>query len=368
MIKVAFVMRVDAHAKPGGDVVQINKYIEWGKKLNTFDGVIITNLTDDLSNFHIVHLTNIDRPVEAIWFFYRARYAGKPIFLSSIHHSYSEIIKYEISARIGIFGLISKRLNFQNLEIIRSFARAIKFPSLFFPTLISFFLGVKSQQKKIILNSKFNLILTEKEKNDLITDFDLPPTLSNFEIIRNGVDFKHSTPISNYRDIDICIVGRIEARKNQLLILRALNDLGLRAKFIGAQNSNHKIYHKKFIAELSQGGSEYLGALAIDDVYKHLSRSKVHISASWFEVSSLVDLEASISGCVVVSSICGGTYELLGDTAYYVNPSNLEDIKSKIQLALNFSNSRQNVSSTTIQSITWKDSINKLSKIYLSNI
>lgn len=367
MIKVAFVMRVDAHSKPGGDVIQIKKYIEWGKQLNTFDGQIITNLSQNLSNFDIIHLTNIDRPVEAIWYFYRARSKGKPIVLSSIHHSYSEIIEYENSARIGIFGIISKHFNFQNLEIIRSFARSIKFPSLIFPTFLAILLGVKSQQKKIILNSKINFILTEKEKNDLITDFDLPSTLSNFEIIRNGVDFRPSSSPSDYRDIDICIVGRIEARKNQLLILRALNDLGLRAKFIGAQNTNHKIYNKKFNAELSQGGSEYLGAIPIDEVHKYLSRSKVHISASWFEVSSLVDLEASISGCVVVSSICGGTYELLGDTAFYVNPGNFEDIKSKILSALNFSILNQNKSSPPLQSLTWKDSVHKLSYIYYSN-
>ncbi len=77
-MRVAYPMRVDALDKSGGDLLQVRKYIEAGKRSAAdgrphFDGAIITDLRADLSTFDLIHLTNIDRPVETYESFLAAK-------------------------------------------------------------------------------------------------------------------------------------------------------------------------------------------------------------------------------------------------------------------------------------------------------
>lgn len=60
----------------------------------------------------------------------------------------------------------------------------------------------------------------------------------------------------------------------------------------------------------------YLGKVSPEEMTRLYYKSKIHISASWFEVSSLVDLEAYYCGCSVISSKNGYTSELLGERVF----------------------------------------------------
>lgn len=365
-MKVAFVMRADALEKSGGDVIQINKYIEWGKRLNLYDGYLISNIFTDIRKYDVIHLTNIDRPVEAFWFFIKAMHLKKKIYISTIHHSYSEIEKYESIGRHGVLKLISSLLRFSHLEILRSIFRVLSKPALTLPTILAIIFGVHRAQKKILMNSRRIFVLSEKEIKDIVKDFDWSGDVNKFQIIRNGVDIKFENSIPVHKDIDLCIVGRIEARKNQLGILRVTNELGIKAVFIGALNNNHAKYCERFITELRQGRSEYLGVLPINDVYTLLRRSKVHVSASWFEVASLVDIEAYLSGCAVVSSICGSTNEVLGESAWYVNPDSHNSIRQAVIDALNSAKARSESQVIDCFVAGWPNAAYALSQAYYS--
>ena len=252
-MKIAFVMRVDAASKSGGDVIQVKKYIEWGHKNNLFEGQLILNLDADLSSYDFIHLTNIDRPVEAISFYQKAKKYKKRFFISTIHHSYDEIEKFERMGRHGLASIVSSKLNFSSLEILRSLIRSLKFPRLFLPTLVSLFLGVKKMQRLILEEAETVFALSNKEVSDICKDFQVSADDVNFSIVRNGVDVPNFAKGVENRDIDICVVGRIEARKNQLKILQAVNKLNIKAVFVGACNLNHKKYVNEFFSELKHG-------------------------------------------------------------------------------------------------------------------
>lgn len=358
-------MRTDAVKKPGGDVIQIKKYIEWGFKKNLFHGELICNLDADLSSYDFIHLTNIDRPVEAISFYRKAKKHNKKFCISTIHHSYDEIEKFEKLGRKGFASIISSRLNFSNLETLRSLHRSLKFPKLAVPTLTLAFLGMKKFQRLIIKEAEAVFALSKKEIDDICKDFEVLPNDANFIIARNGVDISKTDYEAVVRDIDICVVGRIEARKNQLQILRAANKLNVKAVFVGACNVNHKEYVKKFFSELEYGKSEYLPPVPAEDVHALLRRSKVHVSASWFEVASLVDIEAALSGCKVVSSICGSTNEVLGSSAYYVDPASQDSILHGISSALNYHPLEYNPEINETSIASWLDSSVTLADCYM---
>lgn len=370
-MRVAYLMRVDALEKPGGDLVQIQKTIaaglaggEDGNPLYT--GEILTSLHPDLSGFDLAHLTNIDRPVDTHCQFLAARAAGKPIVLSTIHHSYEEIGCYERLGRGGVVGSLSGSVGFRGMESARSLARAANHAQLLWPTLRVMLAGMLSAQRAVLQGADALLVLTAKEQRDILRDFG-PLDAARFERVGNGIEpFSLEDGAERARDVDVCVVGRIEARKNQIAILRALERLGVSGMFAGRENPNHKAYCNEFKRLIGGSASTYLGGLSQADTQSLMRRSRVHVSASWFEVSSLVDIEAHVAGCSVVSSKCGGTHEILGERALYVDPGSPQDIEQAVSLALERSKSGaasdQDEESFVLES--WISAAKRLARIY----
>jgi glycosyltransferase involved in cell wall biosynthesis len=338
-MRVAYPMRVDAFEKPGGDVLQILKYVDAGKAIRTdgcagFEGKIFTDQSVDLSSFDLIHLTNIDRPIDTYHSYLSAKRTGKPIILSSIHHSYEEIEQYERTGRGGFAGRISGSLGFKSLEYLRSCARSTRHSQLLLSILNVAANGMGKAQRAILTGVDKILVLTEKEKSDILRDFGDIPT-DKFILLRNGLEIsKPEIENGAVRDIDVCMVGRVEARKNQIEVLQALNRLGVSGTFVGAENKNHRSYCNEFSSLIADSGSTYLGDVPHHEALQIMRRARVHVSASWFEVSSLVDLEAHSSGCGVVASKSGGTREILGDSAVYVSPASGKSIEDGIATML----------------------------------
>ena len=339
-MRIAFPMRIDALDKPGGDVGQVRSYIQAGNDLarngdDGFSGEILTDPAADLSPFDVIHLTNLDRPVEAFHFFRNAQKLQKPTVFSTIHHSLREIRRYERQGRGGVAGRLTGLLDYNTLEALRSLVRLRRYPRLIRPTLTAIGFGLHRAQIEILKGTARILVLTLKEQTDTCSDF-CALDAARFLCIRNGVELGSTTAptVPAERDVAVCVVGRIEARKNQLAILRALNELKIVGVFLGAENPNHPGYCARFHRAIEASRSTFLGAGSHQDALAWMRRSLVHVSASWFEVASLVDIEASSAGCVVVSSQCGGTRELLGDRAIYVDPADYSSLKEGIRSAL----------------------------------
>ena len=335
-MRIAFLMRVDAFDKPGGDLLQVQKYLDAGRQIAPgssagFDGEVIHALDADLSSFDVVHLTNLDRPVELYHYYLAAKAAGKPIVVSTIHHSYREIAAYERKGRGGIVGAVAGWLGFQRVEYARSLIRSCRYPSLLKPTLRVLYRGMRQCQIAVLNHSGKLLVLTAKEQADIVADFGLLEQ-DRFELLPNG--HETSSLSEARRDLEVCVVGRLEARKNQIAVVQALSQLGVKATFAGRENPNHVSYCRRFRSAAGKASCRFLEGLDHHEVLALMRRSRVHVSASWFEVSSLVDLEAYFAGCSVVSSCCGGTHEILGDRAVYVDPSSVDSIREGIAAAL----------------------------------
>jgi glycosyltransferase involved in cell wall biosynthesis len=335
-MRIAYPMRVNVQEISGGDVLQVQRFIEEGKKpgadgLPRFEGSILSGLAANLSSFDLVHLTNIDRPVDTYQSFLAAKAQKKPIFLSPIHHSYGEIERYERMGRDGIARVISRVSDFRRLEYLRSMVRSWAYPELASATLRMMLRGMRESQREVLTGSDRILVLADKEREDIFRDFGEIPE-EKFVRLRNGFEPSLSGVKNTcVRDIDVCMVGRIEARKNQVAVLRVLNRMGISGVFVGGENPKHRRYCRRFRDMIAVSKSQHTGQLSHIETLGVMRRARLHISASWFEVSSLVDLEAHSAGCGVVSSKCGGTRELLGDTAEYVDPGSEESIQYGIE-------------------------------------
>ncbi|WP_194428148.1 glycosyltransferase [Klebsiella variicola] len=132
---------------------------------------------------------------------------------------------------------------------------------------------------------------------------------------------------NNEYEYDILVSGRIEPRKNQLRIINDLCETNYKVCFVGGANENNAIYFDKFMELINRFPNMiYLGKVSPEEMTRLYYKSKVHVSASWFEVSSLVDLEAYYCGCSVISSKNGYTSELLGERVFYFDPKENENL------------------------------------------
>jgi glycosyltransferase involved in cell wall biosynthesis len=364
-------MRVDALDKPGGDLITVQEFIKAGKNPGAdgaplFYGELITDLSADLSGFDLVHLTNIDRPVDTYHSYRAARNAGKAVVITTIHHSYREIGRYERQGRGGAIGILSGSLGYSKLECLRSIVRSARYPQLLLPTIRLIGRGMREAQATVLSGASMVMVLTDKERSDIVADIgDAPNAL--YVLLRNGYE---GEPPSNprgaetQRDIEVCVVGRIEARKNQITILNALDELGVRGTFIGSENRNHKRYCEDFKKLVSRSASKHIDGVPHVEILKIMRRARVHVSASWFEVSSLVDIEAYLCGCQVVASMCGGTREILGEDAEYVDPGSTEGTKQGIAAALEKSRDSNARNIHPVRLDTWTTIGHKLAMHY----
>lgn len=370
MMRVAYPMRVDALDKFGGDVEHIRTYIRHCEQLAQtrgfpFIGRILTDLNPNLSEFDVVHLTNLDRPVDLYSQFLAARRAKKPILLTPIHHSYREIERYERCGRGGLIGLISGLAGFYRLEAGRTLIKSRRYPQLRPSLWMALRKGLRNAQAEVLRGCDRVLPITCKEGTDIANEI-AEVSSEKALILRNGY---HPPPVGTVeRDIDIAVIARIESRKNQIAILDAVQSLGLKATFVGSANPNHRRYCEAFRQKIAESSSNYIPGVSAQEVSAILARSRVHVSASWFEVASLVDIEAYTRGCRVVSSQCGGTHEVLGDDAYYVDPSSSADIAEKIAAAIESSRggARNAIEAMHERAPRWEETCERLLDLYCS--
>ena len=374
-IRVAYLMRIDAFDKPGGDVVLMRTYIQFCSKLATkrglvFEGVILTELDPDLTAFHAVHLTNLDRPIDLYAQYTAAKRAQKRIIITPLHHSFREIERYERHGRGGIIGIFSGMIGFNCLEVVRIALKSTKYPTLRPALVRALKRGIQKAQAEVLTGCDSILVAADKEAEDIRREIVYLPE-DRFLKVRNGFQMPSISPAKSVdSQVEICVVSRIEARKNQIAILEALESLGIGAVFVGPENPNHKSYCEAFKRNIRGSRSTYIPGVPPEEVAPFLAKAHVHVAASWFEVSSLVDIDAYILGCRVVASQCGGTRELLGDNAYYVDPASTENIAQQIAAAVRSvaAGVKNDVEALVQKQESWEHIADRLLHLYTNNL
>ena len=256
-MRVAYAMRVDALDKPGGDVEQMRTYIRVCESIArergfAFQGEILTALDPDLSRFDVVHLTNLDRPVDLYAQFLAARRAARPIVFTPLHHSYREIERYERNGRGGLAGTVSGLLGFYGLESARMLLRSRRYPQLRAALWKALRKGLRNTQCEVLAGCDRVLVLSDKEAADIAKEI---AAIEPERVLKLRNGFQMAAAKAAERDLEITVIARLESRKNQIAILNALEALGLKATFIGPPNPNHQRYCDLFRVRIATSSS-----------------------------------------------------------------------------------------------------------------
>ncbi len=159
-------------------------------------------------------------------------------------------------------------------------------------------------------------------------------------VVPNGVDarFGHSDALlfhERFRVRDFVLVpGRIEPRKNQLTVLRALWGSGMPVVVLGDPHPDHMNYFDR-CREAADSGTVFLPRIAHDSplLASAYRAARVVLLASWFETPSLAALEGGLAGTRVVVTRRGCAEEYFGDSAQYVDPHGPAGIRVAVRAA-----------------------------------
>ena len=150
----------------------------------------------------------------------------------------------------------------------------------------------------------------------------------------NGIDTSALNPygpgVSGQHD-PRCVVcmGRIERRKNQLNLIKALNNTSFQLKIIGNPSPNQRKYYD-ICRKTAAANVRFEKFIPHERLGAYYREAKVHVLPSWNETCGLTSLEAAYSGCNIVITDKGDTREYYGDQAFYCDPASPASIYDTI--------------------------------------
>ena len=130
-------------------------------------------------------------------------------------------------------------------------------------------------------------------------------------------------------------VGRIEPRKNQINLIKAMRNTGLNLVFIGNPVPEFSGYYQK-CRKLADKNTYFIDRIEHNDplLASAYAACSVFILQGWFETPGLAALEAGLAGAKLAVTKAGATKEYFGKYAEYFNPSSSRSIRKAVLTAL----------------------------------
>lgn len=330
-MKVLMQSRSNLFTAPGGDTIQILKTAEALRKKGC-QVDISTELEPDVSAYDLVHPFNLMRPQEVYLQVLNTKRSGKKVVLSTIYGPYTE---YDKKGRNGICGMVANFLKHEQLEYAKAIVRVVRNHELNKGTWFFLLHGYRTLQSKIVDMTDIFLPNSKSEMKRVFEDFPeskkkqhlVVPNAVDTELFNSDV-VKLSPEVEEYKGCVLC-VARIERRKSQLNLVRAMKGLPLPLVLIGQPAPNHRAYFEQIKKEA--GPNVYiLGQIEHDLLPQFYKVARVHALISWMETPGLSSLEAGAMECNLVITEKGDTRDYFGNYALYCEPDAVYSIREAI--------------------------------------
>jgi glycosyltransferase involved in cell wall biosynthesis len=175
-----------------------------------------------------------------------------------------------------------------------------------------------------------------------------------YTVVPNGIDdglFRPGTPAEKEEKLVLC-VARFEGLKNQLNLIKALNNTEYSLVLAGDASPNQKKYYRH-CQQIAAGNIRFTGRLPQAELLKYYRKAKVHILPSWFETCGLASLEAAAMGCNIVITDKGFASDYFGDNAFYCDPADPQSIYEAVHSAA-IQPLQTNLQTRVMKEFTWE--------------
>jgi glycosyltransferase involved in cell wall biosynthesis len=295
--KILIVLRHDADYRPGGDTMLLSTL---SKYLVDFRCNIVVGVPDHVGGFDFVICANLDRPIEANELLNICQRDRVPLHLMTLHHSYAELARFLKSGLHGWKRILAMMVGFKPVYY-EQFLWLLRVVASYFSKGTTLKFGnVRRSQLALLENCELLLVVSTDELK--MIEQDIGAVSSRFVEVPHIIN---SEPIKEVAEKKIVFCpGRIESRKNQLFLLQVaerLNDY--KFVFMGRLNASESSYCKKFMKNVSKlENVSYLKPREIKEFRSYLMSSNIVLTASRFEVTSLIELEVLKNGKKLVTS------------------------------------------------------------------
>ncbi|MDB5030238.1 glycosyltransferase family 4 protein [Mucilaginibacter sp.] len=356
-MKVAIITRSTLYSVPGGDTVQAMETARHLTDIGVLAEIRLTNEVIDYANYDLLHFFNIIRPADIL---FHSKKAGKPFVVSTILVNYSEYDKYY---RKGV-GMVFSHLSSDSIEYLKTLARWV----LGRDHLSSLSYIWKGQRKSIIeiLNQADSILPnSESEYRRVVKMY---PSTVKYSIILNGINatrFTYNDAIKKDDKLVLC-VARIEGIKNQLNLIKALNNTRFKLLLIGNHSPNQTAYYNE-CRSIAAANISFIEHLPQDDLVNYYQQAKTHVLPSWFETTGLSSVEAAVMGCNIVITDKGDTREYFENDAFYCDPAQPESILAAVEKA-SITNFNSHLREKILDKYTWAKAAIQTLKAYQTAI
>ncbi|QTL99483.1 glycosyltransferase [Iocasia frigidifontis] len=286
MMKILFLARPDLFRIRAGDTVQLVQLTTALEKVG-LNIDLRTELDNDMMrDYDLVHLFNVLRCDSSLKQCLTVKSFRKPLIITPIYWNMREYLEWAAPSKLAKWN--------------------------------------NAQQKRGQILSMADLIAPNAEREWLEIEKDFAPGLPH-RVIYNGVNpFFYNSSCKERSGI--ISVGRIHQRKNQLTLIRALNDLNIPVTIIG--DVNDRAYYQQCMSEKKRQ-IKIITGLKQSELLAYYGEARVHLLASWYDTPGLVNLEAGLAGCNLVTTNRGTAQEYFADYAYYCSPDDCKEIREK---------------------------------------
>lgn len=327
-MRVLFQNRSDVLTKRGGDTTQMLKTKEGLERLGLQVDVILDPVTD-YHAYDLVHLFNIQTFLETRPQLERAKSDGRTVALSTIWWRMTE---FEIH-RLRRPGWNQLRRVVGTRLAGAMFERWVRARRPHFDA-----------QSWLLRNADVLLPNSNAEAELLMEHFALSRENTHMQVVHNAIDkdiFKGADPQlfaskHGLRDFVVC-AGRIENRKNQINLIRAMREIGVPLVLIGQPSPNQEDYVslcRSLAAKMGTDRVWFIDHLDAKELASAYAAAKVHALVSWLESPGLATMEAAVAGCNVVTTDRAPVDEYFGNLAWRCDPSSVRSIRDAIRAAL----------------------------------
>ena len=253
-----------------------------------------------------------------------------------------DLIKDKIEVFHGLSGELPsglRKLNIKSVVTIHDliFMRYPEFYSFFDRKIHIYKFRKSARQANVVI------AISEQTKADIIQFLDIPE--SKIKVIYQGCQnvFKESysdqekelvSKKFNLPNEFILNVGTIEARKNILVVVKAITNIDSHLIIVGGETS-YKNEIKKYILENKiENKIIFLKGLSSKELAIVYQLATIFVYPSLFEGFGIPIIEALYSKTPVITTNSGVFPEAGGADSVYVDPNNIHEMQEKIQLLL----------------------------------
>ncbi len=343
-MKIAFITRSTLYSVPGGDTEQIVQTARFLKEMGVAVELFLTTDKIDYSNYDVVHVFNITRPADIL---FHIANTTKPVVVSTILIDYTE---YDMHHRKGLPGLVLRLFPTGANEYVKTIARwLLRKDSLRSKSYL--WKGQRKSIREILQKSSLLLPNSEAEYQALEEMYGVK---KNYHVIRNGIDHSLFSSLSEIQKDDKLVLSaaRIEGRKNQLNLIKALNDTPYTLLLTGLPAPNQRKYYDE-CRKIASSNVIFCGRVPVKTLLDYYGKAKVHVLPSWHETCGLSSLEAAAMGCNIVITDRGFTREYFGDDAFYCDPGDPRSILQAVEKAAQ-SNCQDKLRQNVLRQYTWQ--------------